>query len=380
MALPRTPTEDLPDPTQAAGAPHPRDTPRQIGQATAEDAFLASWNAGRLHSGWLLIGPPGVGKATLAYRIATFLLATPVGAVPARTLDIPTENPDAHLVRAGAHPRLHVVRRGPNATGDRLATEITADRVRKLKSFFHLSAADGGARVVIVDPADEMNPTAANALLKELEEPPANTTLLLISHRPAALLPTIRSRCRTLRLAPLAARDLDAALTQAGIATDAPEALSVLAQGSVGDAIRMMRADGAAIYAAWIEAMATLPALDRARVLKLAEACAGRGAEARFELTLDLVDLFLSRAARAGLMGEPTTQGASGEARLLARISPDDVAARAWAALQARVSARARHGRAVNLDPAALILDIALGIEDTARAILPATPVRGARP
>lgn len=367
--------EPLPEPDRIAGAPHPREATRLIGQDAAEAEFLAAYNSGRMHSGWLLTGPAGVGKATLAYRIARFLLSEQpddglFGAPPLPTsLDLDADHPDASLIRAGAHPRLFVVRRGPNKTGSALATVITVDQVRELKDFFHLSAADGGRRVVIVDSADEMNRNAANAMLKELEEPPARTTLLLLSHQPSGLLPTIRSRCRTLRLPTLPSEALASALNDLGHATDTPDALAVVSGGSVGNAIRVLRADGLALYGELVRLFTGLPRMDRTEALKLANACAGRGSEGRFQLTLDLIDLFLARTARTGLVGEPAQQGALGEARLLIALSPDDQAARAWADLQQTLSARARHGMAVNLDPAALILDMLFKIEETAKLL-----------
>ena len=204
--------DDLPEADRIAGVPHPRDTDLLIGQEAAEQEFLTAFGSGRLHSAWMLTGPRGVGKATLAWRIARFLLADPGPAEeglfgappPPTTLDLDPEHPDARLVAAGAHPRLFVVRRQWDEKAKRLQTEITAEGIRKLKGFFQMSATDGGRRVVIIDSADEMNVTAANALLKELEEPPARTTLLLVTHQPSRLLPTIRSRCRVLRLRPLA--------------------------------------------------------------------------------------------------------------------------------------------------------------------------------
>lgn len=367
----------LPEPDRIEGAPHPREATRLIGQEAAEQAFLAAYGAGRLHSGWLLTGPRGVGKATLAYRIAAFLLAEPsdgdgglFGAPPSpETLDIPPESPDAALIRSGAHPRLFVVRRGPNPKGDRLSDVIRVDEVRGLKNFFQLSAANGGRRVVIIDAADEMNPNAANAVLKALEEPPARTTLLLIAHQPSRLLPTIRSRCRELRLSPLGAEDLTRVLAGIGQDADAPEALAVLSDGSAGAALSLLGHDGLKLYADLVTLLADLPQMKRSEALRLADACAGRGADHRFALTLDLIDHFLARAARTGLLGEPQSQAAPGEARLLVRLAPHDRAARAWADLQQEVSARARRGRAVNLDPAALILDILFRIEQTARAV-----------
>ncbi|WP_439154326.1 DNA polymerase III subunit delta' [Yoonia sp.] len=363
-------TDTIPEPDRIEGAPHPRETPVLIGQGKAERDFLDAFAAGRLHSGWLITGPRGVGKATLAWKIATFLLAGPdTGLFGDPTLAVDPAHPDARLVQSGAHPRLAVIRRPWNPDTQKLRADITVDAVRSLKTFFHMSAADGGRRVVIVDAADELNRNAANAILKELEEPPANTTLLLIAHQPSRLLPTIRSRCRELRCGPLGADDLKQALAQAGHPSDSAESLAALAGGSPGDAIRLLNHEGLALYAELVRMFDGLPYINRPAALKIADSCAGRAGDTRFGLTLDLIDLFLARAARAGLLGAPQTQGATGEARLLARIAPNDRAARRWAQLQQDLSERSRHGRAVNLDPAALILDMVFKIEQTAQGV-----------
>ena len=366
----------LPEPDRIEGTPHPRQTIHLFGQSHAEANFLAAYNTKKLHSGWLIKGPRGVGKATLAWKIATFLLAeknnsgilldTPTAAT---SLEVQPNNPDSRLVQSGAHPRLIVIRRPYNYDTKKLRKEITVDAVRGLKDFFHMSAADGGRRVVIVDAADEMNRNAANAILKELEEPPANTTILLIAHQPFKLLPTISSRCRDLRCRKLTIEDLHAALQQAGINVTNAEALATLAGGSAGDAVRLIRHNGLQIYADLIQIFDGLPNANRTAVLKLAESCTTRGADIRFELTLDLIDQFIARTARTGLFGEPVMQAAPNEARLLARLSPHAHAARAWAQLQQELTGRVRHGRAVNLDPASLILDIIFKIEQVARSV-----------
>jgi len=367
--------EPLPEPDRIDGAPHPRETLTLFGQARAEADFLAAYSCGRLHSGWLITGPRGVGKATLAWKIAGFLLADKPDAggglfgeapPPPDRLDLPRDHPDARLIASGAHPRLFVVRRPYDHKSGKLRSEITVDPVRDLKSFFHMSSADGGRRVVIVDAADELNRNAANAILKELEEPPADAVILMIAHQPSRLLPTIRSRCRELRLGPLSAPDMALALEQAGVEVEAPDSLAALSGGSVGDAIRLINHDGLALYGELVQLFSGLPNVDRQAALTLAESCAGKGAEVRFPLVLDLVDLFLTRLARTGIAGEPNVQATPGEARLLVRLCPDTAAARRWAEVSQDLGARLRHGRAVNLDPAALILDMVFKIEATA--------------
>lgn len=371
---------DLPEPDRAPGAPHPRETQALFGQTRAERDFLEAYNAGRLHHGWLLTGPRGVGKATLAWRIARFLLATPDNddnggglfgdAAPApATLDIVPEHPVSRRLLALSDPGLFLLRRGPNDKGDRISADIRVAEVRKLRNFFAMSASDGGRRVVIVDSADELNTSAANALLKILEEPPDRATLLLLSHQPSRLLPTIRSRCRELRLETLRAEDLEKALEQAGVALEADaEAMSALAAGSVGDALRLSSLDGLKLYAAIIALLDSLPRLDRARAVALAELATARGAEERRDLIFDLLGVALARLARTGAMGAPPSpEAARGEASVLARLSPSPAMARKWAHAAEQTGARMRHGRAVNVDPGTLLLDALFKLAEVTR-------------
>lgn len=370
-------TETAPEPDRVEGAPHPRETFRLFGQEAAETTFLTAFASKRLHHAWLLNGPRGVGKATLAWRIARFLLATPdhqegglFGEAPAMpdTLDVAPDHPVARRIQAGAEPGLYYIRRTVNDKTGRLRDQILAENVRDLHRFLGLSAADGGRRVVIIDAADEMNVQAANALLKMLEEPPARTTFLLVSHQPAGLLPTIRSRCRDLRLMPLEPADMEAALVQAGIeAGGQAPALAQLSRGSAGEAVRMYNLDGLRIYGELIGIAATLPQLDRPRAIQMAEAAAARGAETRLDLLYALVDLFLSRLARSGATGTPPPEAVPGEAAVIARLAPDVRAARLWAECAQEIGVRSRHGRAVNLDPAALVLDTVFKLQQAAQ-------------
>jgi len=365
---------DLPEPDRLPDAPHPRDTVDLFGQDAAQAAFLDAFNTGRLHHAWMITGPKGIGKATLAWRIARFLRANPeveddglFGTPPAPTsLLIDPDHPTARRMAAGSEAGLYVLKRTPNDKGDRLSAEIRVSDVRKLKAFFSLSVADGGRRVVIVDAADEMNTNAANALLKVLEEPPANTTLLLIAHQPSALLPTIRSRCRVLRCDPLGADHMAAALAQAGITSDQTQALSALAGGSVGTAIRLETQDGVALYSALVSILGQIPSIDRQVALKLADSVSARTPE-RMTLILDLFDLVLARLARTGVMGPPAPAATDAEAEVFSRLCPHAGAARHWATLSQTLVDRARRGAAVNLDPPSLILDMLFQIEAEAR-------------
>ena len=366
--------EALPEYDRAPGAPHPRETLQLYGQHRAEAAFLEAYNSGRMHHGWLVTGPKGVGKATLAWRIARFLLTQPppgdaglFGAPPApANLDAPVDHPVTRRMASLSEPGLFLLRTVWDEEKKRFKQGITVDEARKLKGFFQLSATDGGRRVVIVDAADEMNPNAANALLKLLEEPPANAVLLLIAHQPNRLLPTIRSRCRELRCSSLPAPDLDAALSAAGLsAGDDPTALAELAGGSVGQAIRLIEHDGVKTYGALITLFSGLPNVDRQQALAIAESFGARGQGEKFALLLDLIDLFLARVARAGVVGA-TQSTFPNEAKLFQRLATDPWRARRWAELQQELGQRARRGNAVNLDPSALILDIVLRINQAA--------------
>ncbi|MGB3279003.1 MAG: DNA polymerase III subunit delta' [Pseudorhodobacter sp.] len=369
---PKTALEDRPEPDRVSGAPHPRETLSLIGHHAAEATFLDAYRAGKLHHGWMITGQLGLGKATMAWKIARFLLATPdddggmFAPPPPETLDIPPDHPISHRLVALSEPRLFLLRRAWDDEKRKLKSMITVDEVRKLKNYFSLSAADGGRRVAIIDSVDEMNVAAANALLKLLEEPPPQVTLLLVSHQPSKLLPTIRSRCRELRLAPLSPADMATALAATGDAPENPVPLAELSGGSVGEAIRIMNLEGLKLYAGIVSLFATLPRLDRSRAIALAEIGAGRGNEEKFDLILMLIDLFLARLARAGTLGYCPPEAASGEAELIARLSPTPQAARHWADLAQGLAARVRRGRAVNLDPASLLMDMVLKIDETA--------------
>ena len=365
------------------GAPHPRTSAQLFGQERAQAAFLGALASGRLHHNWLLCGPRGIGKATFAWQIARFLLANgkeaPARALAAASahgfhaLDVAPDHPVARRIHAGVEPRLFAMRRTWDEKAGRLKSRITVDDVRALGGFLTLSAVGGGHRAVIVDSADEMNPNAANALLKLLEEPPAHTTLLLIAHQPGQLLPTIRSRCQMLRLAPLGAEDLHRALLQAGRGeTDiqgAGAALAELAAGSVGAAIRLTHHNGIETYTRLLSVLGEFPKMTHARALDLAEAHAAKNSEDRFDLFMTLLDRMLARLACTGARGRgPDVPIATEETRILTRLAPTLDHGRRWAQGAQEIQSTMRHGQWVHLDPAALVLDALFKMQRIARA------------
>jgi len=234
-------------------APPPRETTVLFGHHAAEQEFLASYRSGRLPHSWLISGEAGIGKATLAYRIARFVLANPdpcaTAVRSAASLALDPSHPTVRRIAGNAHTDLLVLERVPGDTGT-LRTVITVDQVRRIVSFFGSTAGEGGWRVCIVDTADELQyPQASNALLKMLEEPPARSLFLLVSHSPGRLLPTIRSRCRRLILKPLDAADVAAAAT-AALGPDADAAaLATAAQAAGGSVARAIALAGGPLLA-----------------------------------------------------------------------------------------------------------------------------------
>ena len=366
---------DLPQADRIAGLPHPCETEHLFGHDGACAQVLEAFNGDRMHHAWMLTGPKGIGKASLAYHIARFLLAAePTGdslfgtSPPATSLFVPEDLQVARRIRAGSEPGLCVLRRPVDEKTGKLKTVIPVDTVRELRRFFSLSAGGNGRRVVIVDCIDEMNANAANALLKVLEEPPQNAVLLLVTHQPSRILPTIRSRCRTLACAPLSPEDLQRAFAQALPEQAFDPGLTALAAGSVGQAAELSLTHGTDTYGAIVSLCHGLPQLDRNALLKLANSTV-RATDGKLEQLLDLLDLFLARLARAGVSA-PGQEAARGEAEVFARLCPGPAAARIWADAQLELSQRARQGKIANLDPSSLILDMGLKIEETASKIL----------
>jgi len=226
--------------------PHPRVTTALLGQDAVLAKAARAIRSGKPPQGWLISGPPGVGKATLAYRIACYLLAYGATADGPADLAVPANDPAALQVAAGSHPGLLLLQRVINEKTGKLFTVLRVDEIRQLAGFFGMTSGAGGWRVAIVDTADEMNDNAANALLKLLEEPPGRAMLLLLSNTPGRLLPTIRSRCQRLVLRPLDERTLIQALAARlpEIGESERAELARLSGGSIGAALVLAGGEG----------------------------------------------------------------------------------------------------------------------------------------
>jgi DNA polymerase III subunit delta' len=242
----RVKTEEVVETDRIAGQPHPRETFDLVGQGAALARTARAIRSGKPPQAWLICGPPGIGKATFAYRIARYLLRFGATGKGPDDLAVPENDSVAMQVKAGAHPGLLVLKRGLHPDTGKLMTVLGVAEVRRLGNFFGLTSGAGGWRVAIVDTADEMNDAAANALLKMLEEPPPRAMLLLLANAPARLLPTIRSRCQRMDLRPLGEKTLEAALVERlpGMAPPERATLAKLAGGSIGAALTLAGDDG----------------------------------------------------------------------------------------------------------------------------------------
>ena len=332
----------------------PEANPHLHGHVAAERTMLRAWQSGRLPPAWLLRGPPGVGKATLAYRFARRLLA---GA----DHELAATDPGHAIFRMvvnRAHPDLRTLKREINPKTGKLRRDIIVDQVRNAEMSLHETAARGGWKVLIVDLADELNPNGANALLKLLEEPPSSTVMLLVCQRPGVLPRTILSRCMQLALAPLPTADLIAALAR--LAPELPAerraVLAELAQGSPGRALELEAGDWLGRYQTFLPKLAQARTSIAARLDLSGELT--KGGEGRgFQAGAELLAITVRRLAAHRVGRTPGTELFAGEQALLDGLAAG-LGLDQWVAVWDKLTAFSVQVDRLNLDPAQALMQV----------------------
>jgi DNA polymerase III subunit delta' len=324
-------------------ATHPRATGLLFGHAGAEAALLTAYRSGRMPHGILIAGPKGIGKATLAYRLARFVLAHPDPVAPdvqtAGSLEVEPANTVARRIAARAQPDLLVLERTVNERGV-LRNQIAVEDIRRTVPFFGSTAGEGGWRIAIVDAVDDLNRFGANALLKVLEEPPKRALLLLVAHSAARVVPTLRSRCRIVTLRPLAERDVAAAAAAATQSEpDDPNiaAAAAASDGSVARALALLDDGALALRQQALDLLAALPALDVAGLHTLGDALAGTDPQP-LTAFLDTINAWLAQRL----------DGGHGELTRLVRL----------AEVSERINAAARDAEMYNLERKPLVFSV----------------------
>lgn len=326
------------------------------GDPGAEAMLAEAFTGGRMHHGWIISGAKGIGKATLAFRFARWILAGSGG--EEGSLEVSPDHRAARQIAANAHPNLLVLRRPWDEAGKRFRTELTVGEVRRIQRFFGSTAGEAGWRICIIDSADDLNASAENALLKMLEEPPARALFLLVANRPGRLLPTTRSRCRQLRLRPLTDEAIEEALVRHQPDLDAEEAhlASTLSAGSLRWAITALDADQIAVYRAFGEIAAGLPRIDYRKVHELADTVAARGRDTEFEGFVHVVEDWLSRRIR----GAAEPDGSVGPAATPASLA-------SWAGVWENLRDSSLQAEALNLDRRHVVLQVFMALADATR-------------
>jgi DNA polymerase-3 subunit delta' len=312
------------DPHVLEGAVPPARNHHLFGHRAAEDFLARSYHSGKGHHALLIEGPQGIGKATLAFRFAHHVLSHPDPAdAPAYMEEPDPDSPLGRQIASGAsHNLLHLSRPTDEKTG-KTKSAITVDEVRRAGHFFSQTSGTGNWRIVIVDPADDLNRNAANAILKMLEEPPRRALFLVLSHAPGKLLPTIRSRCQALKLSPLGNRDLADALSALGLPLaggKTEEMVLELSKGSVSQALKLLNYGGTEIIAAFNEVIAAEGPAARKAMHRLADVLSGKDSDVIFGFFLDhLSNHLISQARAAAIAGD--LRRADRQAKLVSDIT-----------------------------------------------------------
>lgn len=302
----------------------PRGNPDLFGHEAAEAQLLADFNAGRMPHAIILAGSAGIGKATLAYRLARFVLSqgdegdSLFGAPAApQTLAVDGKHPVSARVSSGGHADLLVIERAFDEKKGKLKKNISAEDARSIAPFLRKTAAEGGWRVVIVDGAEDLNPTSQNALLKILEEPPSKALLILTTTQPGAFLPTIRSRCRMVHLKPLEDVTVEKLLLRShpSLSIQEKSILLRIGAGSIGKAQQFYADDGITVYKSLLAVAQNMPQIDMVQVHEIADKL-GRGSEDVFALTEEIMTGWCDHITRAVARGHAPADILPGDSAL----------------------------------------------------------------
>ncbi|MBI3440361.1 MAG: DNA polymerase III subunit delta' [Proteobacteria bacterium] len=305
----------------------PRRNPDFLGHDAIEKSLLRDYLAGRMPHALVLAGMPGIGKATLAFRLARFLLSQSDGglfgaAAPPASLRVAPERPVFRRVASSGHVDLLTVEREFDEKKGRLKTEISVEAVRRIHPFLRMTAAENGWRVVIIDSAEYLNASSQNALLKILEEPPSKSILILTTSQPGSFLPTIRSRCQMVHMEPLAEEVIGTLLDKMapGLGESEKISLSRLAQGSIGKALQFHQDGGIVLYRQLLEVVTTMPELNMVKVHELAEKLGKYGAEQDYSIATEIMIGWCEIQARAVVREKSSVDILPGDAAVFERI------------------------------------------------------------
>ncbi len=363
---------EIEEPDRLQNFPHPREATQLVGHEVQTDTLCAALGSNRFPHAWIFSGPEGIGKATLAYRLARFILKHPPDAIPGSVsnLDIPFDDSVFQQVAARSHPGLKVINRPYDHKTKRLKTEITVDAIRELHGLFNTTTTDGGWRVALIDCADEMNGNAANALLKMLEEPPAKSAIILISHQSGRLLPTIRSRCRMLTFNSLEDRQVMEVMTQqlgpdSDVGAVERETIARLANGSVRNALQLASGAGLKAHENLISLLETLPQLNGVKAHKIAEQLSRRDALDEFyffrRLLCDWLNMFV-RFCTTGESNHLPTRELDLCQKLATRVDLEP-----WLDVWEKIQSSFTQADVLNLDKRQLLLTVFFQLETAAK-------------
>ncbi len=363
-------SDPMPESDRVEGFAHPRDNYIFYGHQDAERELADAFQIGKVHHGWLLSGLTGIGKATLAYRFAKYILAKDDERDPSQgILGLRRDSLTARLVRAQSHPGLLVLRRPYDLKTKRFATTIPVDEVRRVRNFLTHSASEQSWRIVIIDTADEMNINAANAVLKSLEEPPERAIFLLITSEPGQLLATIRSRCRLLKMSVLSQAELDRASRHAFEASKMAmpgdedwESLLVLGSGRVGRVLGLAGIGGVDIFSDVEGVLRSIKKPVWHSVHALGDKLAPIASVKKFDLFMELLLERMSQLVLARMKGEGTPEDVELAQRLI-----DEQRIPQWASLWEDILRSKAEAAALNLDRKAFFIETIQKVHELAR-------------